>query len=88
MTDKTDGVLAMLDMAIGGGESARITIHLTRAKQIRDRVAELLAADEEYDAATDAFRDSTQSREADRFSAAMKRRAAALRAMRGQPPVG
>lgn len=43
---------------------------------------ELVAADEEFDVATDAFRDSTQSREADRYAAAMKRRAAALAACR------
>lgn len=43
---------------------------------------ELVSADEEFDAATDAFRDSTQSREADRYAAAMKRRADALAACR------
>ncbi len=49
MTDQTCGVVAALDAEIIGEENAGYSAaHL---KDIRDRVAELIAADVEYDAA-------------------------------------
>lgn len=85
MTDKTDGVLAAID--------AEILICRARSvapmMSIRDRVAELLAADEEYDAAVAASNTcgNITYKEAmilfPRVEAALTRRAAAIRAIRG-----
>jgi len=84
MTDKTDGVLAVLDREIF---LAPCQEGAQTLKTIRDAVAELLAADEEYDAALGDCRNLgtvvTPEMEARRELAEV-RRAAAIRAMRGE----
>lgn len=79
MTDQTCGVVAALDAEIIGEENAGYSAaHL---KDIRDRVAELIAADEEYDAAWRSPYPARSIRE--RRIKAAERRAAALQACKG-----
>lgn len=92
MADKTEGVLAVLVAEIVATENEGYSAaHLV---YVRDRAAELLAADEEYDSASLALSCETiTGEERDReywpkYNAARDRRAAAIRAMRGEPPVG
>lgn len=90
MSDKTDGVLAVFDADI---ERQRIGVAAGRCdpdamaefEDARNAVAELLAADEEYDAANVARFDVNirPMERSTRWEAAQIRRAAAIRAMRG-----
>jgi hypothetical protein len=97
MTDKTDGVLAVLermrvqadygrcaDSDLAAKEAIR---HIDEDRAALSAVAELLAADEEYDAALSDCRNLdkvvTPEMEA-RLELAETRRAAAIRAMRGE----
>ena len=87
MSDKTDGVLAVFDADI---ERQRIGVAAGRCdpdamaefEDARAKVAELLAADDEYDAAFSA--EYPKQTIIARRSAAIDRRAAAIRAMRGE----
>lgn len=110
MAEKTEGVLEMLDAMFDQLPAFReddppmsLVVQLKADRErgckfIRDRVAELLAADEEYDEAKLAFRcldaqvrfhGSPEWRAASiRLMHVTARRAAAIRAMRGEPPVG
>lgn len=94
MADKTDGVLDPLKCAVHCVREHRGPVRGAEMEQAVAKVAELLAADEEYDAAqkhvdaTDDARLSTRRAASDRLFNASKRRAAAIRAMRGEPPVG
>ena len=77
MADKTGSVLNQLEIAV-------FAAHLPLVA----KVAEMLAADEEYDAAKSAKWDATGLKNEiaaeKRFGAAKKRRVAAIRAMRGE----
>ena len=80
MADKTDGVL----FAILAAVDALPDTHAAPLDDARAKVAELLAADEEYDAASDEFLCFLGHTDANnRYMAARKRRAAAILAMRG-----
>ena len=78
MSDKTDGVLAALNLNLRLCGQFRNEA----AKKAYNAVAELLAADEEYDAAFSA--EYPKQTIIARRPAAIDRRAAAIRAMRGE----
>lgn len=89
MADKTDGVLAVLRKEIEHAGCLGPRASDARAKRltkVADAVAELLAADEEYDKANARWISWGRPGSGKAFSAfmsAMNRRAAAIRAMRG-----
>lgn len=97
MADKTEGVLAVLrelnefaHSELSGYAKRDLSASgiLTAADKALEAVAELLAADEEYD---EAWADDSVPVPNGCFArrrAAKIRRAAAIRAMRGEPPVG
>lgn len=93
MADKTDGVLAVFDADI---ERQRIGVAAGRCdpdamaefEDARAKVAELLAAVEESRAATRAFANDGQPANWIRYEASETRIEDAIRAMRGEPPVG
>ena len=94
MSDKTEGVLAVLRKEIEHAGCLGPRASDARAKRltkVADAVAELLAADEELDDARIAACQTSVvtpldqfTAVMDRFYAAQQRRAAAIRAMRGE----
>ena len=92
MADKTDGVLDPLKCAVHCVREHRGPVRGAEMEQAVAKVAELLAADEEYDDAWELYEEGETGpgiiAAFDRATAATERRAAAIRAMRGEPPVG